>query len=818
VLNNAVGVQIGQPKAVLNTTRNVISGNDANGVRIAGRGSTQNTIVNNLIGVAADGKTPRGNSLDGIRLQEDANFNVVGAPNDPGNTKKDLANTIRHNGERGIAVEGGGTVSNTFRLNDIDDNGNLGIDLNRDGVTLNDEPPGNFDPDDGPNRLQNFPVLTIGPTPGNPQAKTVSGVVRSIQTERWYLIDVYRVPVRDPSGHGEGREHLATTIAKPNPAVPGEYVWSVPLPPGTEGFVTATATRQSNCDTSEFSGAAAIPATGTKVAVNSTNFTGAGSLSEAILVANETPGMQEIVFNLPGPGPHSIALGSALPDITDALMISGQSQPGYVNRPVIVLDGMGGSFHAIRAVAPTQIGGLAFANLRGQAAIRLAGSGGHVVASSYIGTDVTGTLMRSNSTGVLAEPGSNNNQIFSNVISGNVGRAVELRSNGNVVTRNLIGPRANGSPLGNFDDGIYVAGSDNRIGSTTNTDANTIYGNGGGGVVIASGAGNRVGINSIDENEGPGVELGDGANLNQNSVQIEAASKEHGLAVFGEFVSAPNAEYRMDFYASDGADGATGRGEGARWLGFHTVNTDAFGSASVAVVLDEVVEAGKSVSALVTDSGGNTSEFAESIVVMDARKPTVSSTQFDLNRSLQVLDVRFSEDVGASLDVSDFNVSRAGVEPVPVDLLDYDPDTFTARLYFLDGTLPDGAYRLTVDAADVRDFAFNPLASDVVADFTVLAGDANGDAKVDIADLGILATNWQKSPRTFGQGDFNRDRVVDIADLGILATSWQRSVAVARGRASVARPVAHGTFATRRVIDLVEQPSQSILSISSARM
>jgi hypothetical protein len=52
-------------------------------------------------------------------------------------------------------------------------------------------------------------------------------------------------------------------------------------------------------------------------------------------------------------------------------------------------------------------------------------------------------------------------------------------------------------------------------------------------------------------------------------------------------------------------------------------------------------------------------------------------------------------------------------------------------------------------------------------------GDANLDGRVDIADLGILAVNWQQTGRYWHQGDVNRDGMVDIADLGILAANWQ---------------------------------------------
>jgi hypothetical protein len=57
-----------------------------------------------------------------------------------------------------------------------------------------------------------------------------------------------------------------------------------------------------------------------------------------------------------------------------------------------------------------------------------------------------------------------------------------------------------------------------------------------------------------------------------------------------------------------------------------------------------------------------------------------------------------------------------------------------------------------------------------------LPGDANGDGRVDIADLGILAANWQQSGRSWQHGNFNGDGWVDIADLGVLAGNWQSGV------------------------------------------
>jgi hypothetical protein len=56
-----------------------------------------------------------------------------------------------------------------------------------------------------------------------------------------------------------------------------------------------------------------------------------------------------------------------------------------------------------------------------------------------------------------------------------------------------------------------------------------------------------------------------------------------------------------------------------------------------------------------------------------------------------------------------------------------------------------------------------------VFDFFVLAGDANRDRGVTLADFNILAGNFGLSPRRFSEGDFNYTTLVDLADFNIVA-------------------------------------------------
>jgi hypothetical protein len=71
-------------------------------------------------------------------------------------------------------------------------------------------------------------------------------------------------------------------------------------------------------------------------------------------------------------------------------------------------------------------------------------------------------------------------------------------------------------------------------------------------------------------------------------------------------------------------------------------------------------------------------------------------------------------------------------------------------------------------------FAGEPIDSTSVVVSYTYEGDATLDRRVDVADLGILASHWQQSPRVFAQGDFDYNGTVDVNDLGILASNWQQ--------------------------------------------
>jgi hypothetical protein len=91
-------------------------------------------------------------------------------------------------------------------------------------------------------------------------------------------------------------------------------------------------------------------------------------------------------------------------------------------------------------------------------------------------------------------------------------------------------------------------------------------------------------------------------------------------------------------------------------------------------------------------------------------------------------------------------------------------------------SLGNNGYRmvLTLDGGTGDLFKYNTGAPFVgVISQPAISGDANGDGKVDVGDLGILAANYGlTADATWAKGDFNGDGAVDVGDLGILAANY----------------------------------------------
>jgi hypothetical protein len=71
--------------------------------------------------------------------------------------------------------------------------------------------------------------------------------------------------------------------------------------------------------------------------VTNNNDSGAGSLRQAIIDANSNSGSDSVDFAISGVGPHTIAIDTPLPDITDTLTIDGATQSGSSCEPRLLM-------------------------------------------------------------------------------------------------------------------------------------------------------------------------------------------------------------------------------------------------------------------------------------------------------------------------------------------------------------------------------------------------------------------------------------------------------------------------------------------------
>lgn len=252
------------------------------------------------------------------------------------------------------------------------------------------------------------------------------------------------------------------------------------------------------------------------------NIPGNGQVSfrEAIIKANATPGADVIAFAIDSE-PASIIPFAPLPTITDRVVIAGQTQPAFVGRPLIELNGNlagGNGLEIDLGASGTVVRGLVINRFDVSGIAILANN--CVVKGCYIGTDATGTAALGNGLfGVAIGAGHGNvvggsTPAARNVISGN-GQGVRIAGGntaGNKVIGNFIGTNRTGTAdLGNINNGVVITGSasDNAIGGTTAGERNVISGNTNGIVIsLSEVTGNRVLGNYIGTDKTGTVDLG----------------------------------------------------------------------------------------------------------------------------------------------------------------------------------------------------------------------------------------------------------------------------------------------------------------------
>jgi CSLREA domain-containing protein len=391
------------------------------------------------------------------------------------------------------------------------------------------------------------------------------------------------------------------------------------------------------------------------------------SLREAIDAANQTAGTDTIAFNIPGGGGVQIlSPGSALPVITDPVVIDGTSQPGFSDEPIIGLDGSGaGTVDGLHITAGSSVvralaiyafdnGILLDVNGGNTVVASVVGSTGKAVQCEDLGNTAAGIVVQSSDNVIGGASLTLSNEIVCNTTDG-----IRItNTSGTIVQGNFIGlgevddlDDLGLADLGNGRDGVRIESStDNTIGGTGLFQGNFIVRNVGDGVRIAgaASANNRIAGNTIAQNDGYGIllpdagtgnefetnhisdsgqmgidlgedgvtenDIGDtdtGPNDYQNYPDISSVRIGGAVYIDGALRSTASTNFSIEIFESEFCD-ATNHGEGESFVTREGVTTAANGEVDFLIVGADV-EPGAYVTATATSNTGNTSEFSRCV-------------------------------------------------------------------------------------------------------------------------------------------------------------------------------------------------------------
>lgn len=179
--------------------------------------------------------------------------------------------------------------------------------------------------------------------------------------------------------------------------------------PDATDAIAVSATLDTNADPNpdNDSDSEATSIVGCPLVVRSTADSGDGSLRTVLACANARPGLDTVSFAIDGSGPHTILPLSALPTITDGVMLDGTSEPDYAGTPVVILDGQ---------LAGAGVDGLTFQS-----------SGNEVTGLAITGFTGSALVVTD---GVAPDNDAINNTLTENSYFGNGGLSIDLGGDG----------------------------------------------------------------------------------------------------------------------------------------------------------------------------------------------------------------------------------------------------------------------------------------------------------------------------------------------------------------------------------------------------
>jgi len=249
----------------------------------------------------------------------------------------------------------------------------------------------------------------------------------------------------------------------------------------------------------------------TKYVVTTTSDSGSGSLREALTLANVVSDQDTIHFDIPGAGPHLITLLTALPSISQPLVINGYSQAGSApntntDRAEATLKiGITGDALGFPGLvlgtgsSGSKIEGLWMYDFDSASIILEAGSDGNTLRGNFFGVNVDGTVLLGIGSGIEIYSANNTlggqAEAYRSIVCGDVGGAAILISgvdaHDNTIQTCFIGLSSNGlTTIGGSDVGIRFANGahDNLVGGENNLTPNHIAGCSGAGIEVLDSA------------------------------------------------------------------------------------------------------------------------------------------------------------------------------------------------------------------------------------------------------------------------------------------------------------------------------------------
>lgn len=625
-------------------------------------------VNGNYFGTDASGLLDRGGTGDAIFLVSAANNSQIGT----------LAPNLFAHYQNAITAASGSTNTRAF-ANHFFDLSSIGIDLiasgaSPDGITANDA----NDVDSGANNLQNFPEnIAISRTANG---LSISGRVDRPATAAviTFTIGVYVNPDCSAQTDREGARFLGSfpfvSVNQSSETFTNVAVSTgAALPIGAGVTLTAT---DPNGNTSEFSTCTNIDAaspvlTVTKIADTNDGACNADcSLREAMTAANANANGSVIAFNIPGAGPHTIAPTTALPTISNPVLIDGYTQPGAsantdpVTSNATIMIGVDGNGIAGTRVAfgicsnNSTIRGLSLTRFTVGASVGLTNVGdvcgatlrNNTIAGNFFSLAADGGTRLANTANNLTVNSATGTTVGGdtpaerNVFAGSQGDTIELQGStlaGTSIDGNMFGTDRSGT-LDLASSGTALDLSDNTAFSDVEVGSrqrNFLRFHGRAIVIGSAQTGVAVYANDISDSDALGIDLvavgnapdgqtpndvndGDsGANGLQNFPVIASASALGGILTLSGTLDSPVGSsriIRLAAYENLVCD-TGGRGEGRLYLGsaFALITGAAEG---FQIQLPNAPAVGRIVTMTATDDAGNTSEFSACATVTDGEQ------------------------------------------------------------------------------------------------------------------------------------------------------------------------------------------------------